>query len=198
MMMDKKSIPVPWGGDGYQSIGVAKARVIREGYSRNQLGFSTLGWLFAVPLFFMAFLMLILIFYEGRKAYWDAQVREMCAKDGGVKIFEQLRVSPMDITFLGRLDGKISVPSKESASSNAPAYSEFKIKDIREGSPRVWRSESTIRRRKDQVIVAQWVTYTRAGGDFPSPAHDSSFTCPDLKTITNDLQKLFIVEGGLR
>ncbi len=161
-------------------------------------GFSTLAWLVAIPVFLITLLVLAVIFYEMRKAYWDAQVREMCAKDGGVKIFEQLRISSADITFLGKLDGEISVPSKESASLNAPAYSEFKIKDIREGSPRVWRSESTIRRRKDHAIVAQWVTYTRAGGDSPGPAHDSSFTCPDLKTIKNNLQKLFIVDGDSR
>jgi hypothetical protein len=132
----------------------------------------------------------------GRQAYWDAQVKEMCDKDGGVKIFEKLRISKPDIDLLGRIDGKIAVPSKNSAHPNAPVYSELKITSIRDANPRVFRSESVIIRRADQTILARWVAYSRSGGDFPTGLSEgTSFNCPDLKAITSDLQQLFIVEG---
>ncbi len=136
-------------------------------------------------------------YVPGQQSYWDAQVREMCAKDGGVKIIEKLRLSKEDVNLLGSVDGNIRIPSKKSAHPNAPAYSELNITYVRnEGNPSVWRAESLIKRRLDQVVIARWVTYTRSGGDIPTGlVHDSSFTCPDLKKITSDLQLLFIVEG---
>lgn len=135
-------------------------------------------------------------YVPGRQSYWDAQVKELCAKDGGVQIFEKLRVSEQDLVYLDKLDGKVSVPSKDSANPNSVAYSEFKLSPIYSaGSLAIDRAESTIVRRSDQVVIARWVVYKRSGGDIPTGiAHDSSFTCPDLTKIASDLQQLFIVE----
>ena len=135
-------------------------------------------------------------YVPGQQAYWDAKVKEMCEKDGGVKIFEKLRVSKADIELLERVDGKIGVHPKELANPNAPAYEELKITDLRGWNPRVSRSEMIVIRRADQAVVARAIIYARSGGDFPSPAHPSSFSCPDFKTIISDLQQLFIVEGN--
>lgn len=134
-------------------------------------------------------------YVPGQQAYWDAQVREMCAKDGGVKIFENLHISRRDIELLGRIGGSIAIPSKNAASTNAPAYSELKITEIRGGNPRISRSESTVIRRADQAILAKWVVYSRSGGDFPTGlAEGTSFICPDLKSVTSNLQRLFVIE----
>jgi hypothetical protein len=130
-----------------------------------------------------------------RQAYWDAKVKEMCEKDGGVTISEKLHISKSDIDLLGRVDGKIGVPMKDLAHPNAPAFAVNQITILRDGNPGVWRSEWAVTRRVDQVIIARVVIYNRSGGDFPSPAHESRFTCPDLKVITSDLQQLFVVEG---
>jgi hypothetical protein len=120
----------------------------------------------------------------------------MCDRDGGVKIFEKLRISKVDVDFLGRIDGKIAIPSLSSAHPNAPAYSELKITSIREANPLISRSESVIIRRADQAVLARWVAYSRSGGDFPTGLSEgTSFTCPDLRAITSDLQQLFIVQG---
>ncbi len=136
-------------------------------------------------------------YVPGQQFYWDAQVKEMCAKDGGVTILEKLLISKADVDLLGNVDGNIRIPSKKTAHPNAPAYSELNITFIRkEGNPSVWRAESVVRRRLDQAVVARWITYTRSGGDIPTGlTHDSSFTCPDLKKITSDLQPLFILKG---
>ena len=136
-------------------------------------------------------------YVPGRQSYWDAQVKEMCEKDGGVQIIEKLRITKLDVNLLGGgADGKIDIMIKELAHPRAPVYAVIKETIIREVNPSVWRSESEIVRRVDQVIVARWVAYSRSGGDFPTGlAHDSRFTCPDLKKITSDMQQLFIVEG---
>jgi hypothetical protein len=135
-------------------------------------------------------------YVPGRQSYWDAKVKEMCDKDGGVTIYEKLRVSNADVELLGKVDGKFSVPIKQLAPANAPAYAVQKRTLLGgEGSVHIGRLESTIIRGSDQKILARWVIYSRTGGDFPSPAHASTFSCPDLKTITSELQSLFIVEG---
>jgi hypothetical protein len=137
-------------------------------------------------------------YFPGRQSYGDAQVRELCAKDGGVTIYESLRILKSDIDLLGRIDGKIAIPSKGSANPKAPAYSELKITSISENNPRIYRTESAIIRRVDQAILARWVVYSRSGGDFPTGLSEgTSYICPDLKTITSNLQQLFIVDGPL-
>lgn len=137
-------------------------------------------------------------YVPGQQSYWDAQVREMCERDGGVKIYEKLHISKSDIDLLGRVDGKIDMPIKQLAKPNSPAYAELKITNLNDGNPQVTRTESTIIRRIDQVTIAQWIVYSRFGGDFPSLSHPSTFRCPDIKKITADLQSLFIVEGDLK
>ena len=134
-------------------------------------------------------------YVPGQQSYWDEQVREMCERDGGVRIYEKLRITKADIELLGRVGGKIGVPAKDLANPKAPAYQELKITRIRDGNPRVSRTDLIIVRRADQTVVAQATIYARSGGDFPSPAQTSGYRCPDAKTIMSDLQELFIVEG---
>lgn len=50
---------------------------------KQYLGLGLIGWIVAVPLGLISLLILVIGFYEGRKAYWDSKVREMCEKDGG-------------------------------------------------------------------------------------------------------------------
>lgn len=137
-------------------------------------------------------------YVPGHQTYWDVQVKEMCEKDGGVRIFEKLRVTEKDLVFLDKLlDGKIDVPDKSSAHQNSLAYSEFKLTTVHaKGNLLVDRAESIILRRADQVVIARWVVYKRSGGDFPTGlAYDSSFTCPDLNKIVSDMQQLFLLVG---
>lgn len=162
----------------------------------KQRGFGVLGWLLWIVIAIIVSLVLAISFYEGRKAYWDSRVREMCEKDGGVQIFEKMSISKAEADLLPRGNGKLGVTSKDLASANAPAYSNRRSTRLNEWNPEVQRIEHAVIRRADQKIVARWIQYGRIGGDFPSIAHPSSFACPDAKRITSDLERLFIVEGG--
>jgi len=134
-------------------------------------------------------------YVPGRQAYWDAQVREMCERDGGVTIYEKLSISRSDVDLLGRVGETIGIPAKELANPKAPVYEEIKITYIKKGNPQVTRSEMNVVRRSDRLVIARAVIYARSGGDFPSPSHPSSFSCPDMKVIRSDLQQLFVVQG---
>lgn len=134
-------------------------------------------------------------YVPGQQSHWDEKVKVMCDEDGGVKIFEKLHLSKSDVDLLGTADGKIAVLHKQHANPDAPAYAELAITTIHEGNPSVTRTEATIFRRVDRAVVARWIVYSRFGGDIPSPAHPSSFRCPDLTKITADLQSLFVIES---
>jgi hypothetical protein len=176
---------------------MARRKVFLECSLWRQRGLGLIGWLLMIPVALVVLLILAVAFYEGRKAYWDYRVREMCEKDGGVKILEKLRISRLDIEHLGRVGGKIGVPVKELAHPNSPAYSILTITELRDSNPRVSRGESVIVRRTDQRVVALLVVYTRSGGDFPTGfSEGTSLACPNLKNITSDLQQLFVVEGN--
>ncbi len=168
----------------------------RGGIDSQSRGFSILGWVLTIPAIAVVLLILAVGLFEGRKLYWDNKVKELCGKDGGVRIFEQIRISKADTKLLAHNDGKIAVPVKELASLNAPVYSESTTVRLREWNPEVRRTEATVVRRADQKIIARWVYYSRNGGDFPSGiGHQTSLGCPELKKITTDLEHLFIAEG---
>jgi hypothetical protein len=158
-------------------------------------GFGILGWLLMIPVAILVLLLLVIGYYEGRKAFWDAKIREMCEKDGNVRILERVRISKAEIGLLGRNNGKIAVPVKDLAPAGAPVYAESKTTRLKDLNPEVRRMEVVVIRRADQKPVARWIYYSRIGGDFPTFAHPSSFGCPDLRRITSELDRMFIVEG---
>ena len=160
-----------------------------------QAGLGLIGWLLMIPVVLVVVLIAVIGFYEGRKTYWDSKVREMCAKDGGVQIVARLRVSKEEIQSLGTVGGMIGIPAKELAKPNAPVYEVLKISDLRDGNPRVSRSELLVKRRSNEATVARAIIYARSGGDFPSHAHPTSFSCPEFKSIISDFQQLFIMDG---
>ena len=115
---------------------------------------------------------------EARKAYYDWQVREMCEKDGGVKVFEKIIVSPDEQSRLPKIGGYWGVAPEALAKGGEPAFSRTRNVYLREGDLSIVRYEEEIVRRSDGRIVARSISYGRGGGDFLAP-HPSSFSCPD-------------------
>jgi hypothetical protein len=138
-------------------------------------------------------------YVPAQQTYWDEKVKEMCEKDGGVTIYEPIQISRAEINrhiLPMTRDGKLGIALKELAHPDAPVYAERKATYVKDGNPQVARVEWTAIRRSDQAVVARWIVYGRLGGDLPSPAHESHFSCPDPMRVMSDLQRLFIVEGG--
>lgn len=136
-------------------------------------------------------------YVPGRQSYWDTQVREMCAKDGGVHIIEPVRITKNEMNFLGGGEGKLMILAKELAHPKSPVYAVREHGEIlaSEGNAAIGRTEWSIIRRSDGKIVANLVRYSRTGGDFPDFIHQSTFFCPSSEKITSDTQKLFLIEG---
>jgi hypothetical protein len=135
-------------------------------------------------------------YLPGRQAQWDEKLNEMCRKDGGVQIFDKVRLSQADARKLGSVDGKISVPLKELAHPEAPLFSvQTRTHLGAEGNVSIGRIESSITRRQDGTVVARWVAYSRSGGEIPIGLSDGTTRfCPELSKITADLQPLFVLD----
>ena len=142
---------------------------------------------------FLLALVLAIAFYEGRKAYWDFRIERMCQKDGGATVFEKIRLTQDEYERLGGRMGEIPIPERETADASAAFVADRQDKIIREGSPSVWRAESTIYALDDNRQIARFVSYTRRGGDFPTYQHPSYFRCNNKTKLTS--KKIFIIEG---
>lgn len=133
-------------------------------------------------------------YVPGRQAYWDAQVREMCEKDGGVTIYEQIVVTTAQAEKLPKVAGLFGVAPESLAKPYEPAFIRIHLTLIREGNPSVVREQQDIIRRSDGQVIGRAISYGRGGGDIPSPAHPSGFSCPDYLGIYKGIHQVYRIE----
>jgi len=133
---------------------------------RDQRGAGTLKGVLILVAIVVLVPLLIVGFYEGRKAYWDRQVREMCAKDGGAVILDRITISPEQEGYLPHAGGVVSVAQESLSDPRAPAFANVREMVIRNGRPSVIRYEQEIVRRLDGRLVAKGVVYLRNSCNF--------------------------------
>lgn len=140
-------------------------------------GFGILGWLVMVPVAIVALLVLAFAFYEGRKAYWDSEVKGMCEKDGGVKIFEKVELNSRQYALLLNQFGQLSPPLESRSAEDVPIVHNNAYIYIRRNNPEVRRDELVVIRKSDKKVLGVSVSYSRVGGDLIA-LHPSYFSCP--------------------
>lgn len=120
----------------------------------------------------------------------DEEVRTLCAKDGGIKVFEKVLLPA------NRFDtyGEIRVPSRDLAKASDDFFYEWDMTYYRKGNPSMWRNHFRLVRRVDGKVLGEGITYSRVGGDFPGPWQDSSFGCPERADIKYVNLQVFSVE----
>lgn len=113
----------------------------------------------------------------GEKWWLDYQVRELCAVDGGIKVYEVVKLPP---ELIGKYGG-VMIPSIVKAKPWDPYYYESKTHYYREGNPQMSRTQYSIIRHSDGKVLGESIRYSRGGGDLPGPWHGSSYMCPPIK-----------------
>lgn len=146
-------------------------------------------WMLVVLLLAFAPL-LTLGFYEGRKAYWDAKVREMCAKDGGITVYETVKLPAEKFNEWGQPNFYRPAQGKDALGADYVFASD--IFYYRKGNPQVARHNIKVIRRSDGKLLGESISYGRGGGDFPSPSHGTSFHCPKNYGDIPFLTQMFI------
>lgn len=109
------------------------------------------------------------------KSELDAEVKRLCAIDGGIKVYETVTLPPEKFDKYGN----VSIPSKEHAKIEDEYYIEWKIIYLKDGDPSLLRSHHRLIRRSNQKLLGESIMYSRGGGDLPGPWHPSSFSCPE-------------------
>ena len=137
-----------------------------------------------------------------RRNYWDDRVREMCAKDGGIKVFERVALS--DKRYLGA-DGSIRIPSKLDRmpgygplplepKSDDLFYKQIETTIIRRDNPNVVRDDVRVFRSSDGKLLGQATYFGRHGGDLISLEVGSRFRCP-LGGESKLVNEVFIISA---
>ncbi len=125
------------------------------------------------------------------KARLDQQVKELCAKDGGIKVYETVKL-PAD-----RFDQWGMVKSYDPTQGENTLGSEYIFKsDIRyfnRGNPEMWSTRIQILHRGSNKLLGESIRYSRRGGDLPGPWHESSFACPRDAGQELLIQSIFLV-----
>ncbi len=136
----------------------------------------------------VVFISLSILVAGCEKATLDAQVRELCKQDGGIKVYEVVAVPS------NRFDayGSVYVPHEKTAKPSDDFYYAREVTYYRRGNPEMWRSHSRVYRRSDNKLLGEAVHYARRGGDMPGPWHPSSFACPAHADITDLTRKVFV------
>lgn len=159
-------------------------------FIKSHFGLSLIGWLIKIPVFLIILLVLVIGFYEGRKAYWDYRVTKMCEEDGGVTVFEKVELEKNKHSNLISRGGSVIIPIFSNAKIDDPYYIVFSESILRKKNPKVRKTETKIIRRSDSKVLSLKVSYSRGGGDFPTfIAAASAFSCRNVKGINTILGK---------
>jgi hypothetical protein len=141
-------------------------------------------------LFFAALMPLILTGCE--KARLDQQVKELCAKDGGIRVYETVKLPPEKFDKYG----VVRIPSRRDAKPDDEYFYDWNILYYKKGNPEMWRSHFILYRANDRRILGEAIGYSRRGGDLPGPWHASSFGCPLNAGLPVLKQRVFQVSTG--
>lgn len=140
------------------------------------------------PLVILAATTVLLLLSACEKDRLDAQVKELCAKDGGIKVYETVKLPAEKFDKYGA----VRIPSKQDAKPLDEYYYETRMHHFKSGNPEMWRLHFTVYRRVDNKLLGEAINYSRRGGDIPGPWHPSSFGCPENADISDLKKQLFI------
>jgi len=119
----------------------------------------------------------------------DEEVRQLCAKDGGIRIHERVALAGDRFNE----SGFINFYQRMSKNPLGPEYIlESRIDYYRRGNPEMWRNYYRVIRRNDGKVLGESVSYSRRGGDLPGPWHESSFGCPAHIGDATLLKEVFV------
>lgn len=120
------------------------------------------------------------------KAALDAEVKRLCAIDGGIEVYETVRLPAEKFDKYGKPN--FLIKNRDQAKPEDEYFYQWHIQYYQQQGPVLTRSEYKIIRGSDGKILGRSVRYARGGGDLPGPWHDSSFICPPISKDQPELE----------
>lgn len=114
-----------------------------------------------------------------RKLYYDARVRQLCTKDGGARVHEQVHLPPNSLERLNTLH----IPMKSQAKDTDDYVINWDVhwftdQPSSNSDIGLRRDRFEIIRQRDSKVLGETVSYSRIGGDPIGPWESSSYRCP--------------------
>lgn len=113
----------------------------------------------------------------------DAEVKKLCAVDGGIKVYQTVTVSADKFDQWGQVN--FFQPDKGEYALGPDYIYRWTKRYYHRGQPALNPREASLARdhvqvirRDDRHLLGELVVYHRAGGDIPGPWAPSSYTCP--------------------
>jgi len=126
------------------------------------------------------------------KAEVDAEVKRLCAIDGGIRVYEVVKL-PAD-KFDERGDINFLRQTQKGNELGPDYIYKWDQRDLIRGVPTrdpselaMTRGHLQISRKADGKLLGEVVRYTRAGGDFPGPWMPTSYHCPDAREASEPI-----------
>lgn len=122
------------------------------------------------------------------QVYWDNKVKEMCEKDGGVTVYEKVKLTQDEFN-------KLEIPFKKYAKSDALYYRVSLDDIVINDNPRVWKGGQKIIRKNDEKILGTQIYYGRRGGDISTGVSESShYGCELVDGVNLNMEKaIFLI-----
>lgn len=134
------------------------------------------------------------------KSELDAEVKRLCAIDGGIKVYETVKLPPEMFNKYGQIN--FYKPTQGENALGPEYIYKMDIHYYKKGEPAVNGPQETsmrrdhfrIIRKSDFKLMGEFVLYRRAGGDLPGPWMPSSYDCPDTQVVNSSvlMSKIFV------
>lgn len=121
----------------------------------------------------------------------DAEVNRLCAIDGGIKVYETVKLFPEKFNQYG----SIQIPDRAKAKPTDEYYYEWNVTYYKQDNPSLRRDHFKIFRQSDGKLLGEDISYARRGGDIQGPWHDSSYRCPAAEKQSSLESKIFLKEN---
>lgn len=129
----------------------------------------------------------------GRKVYYDTLVNRLCKEDGGIKVYETVKLPAEEYGQYAKRNWIL--PNMAQVKSADKYYYEVDYYYYRKGDPQMTRRHAKIIRRSDGKTLGESISYSRGGGDLPGPWHPSSFICPPISKDRPSLEVSIFLRG---
>lgn len=130
----------------------------------------------------------------------DAEINQLCVIDGGVKVYETVRLPSERFNQWGQIDFYDPTGGENSLGESYVFKRERRWikKSESESGVTMLRTYMAVYRKADGKLLGESVRYGRGGGDLPGPWHPSNYSCPPVSEVGDIafLRKLFVAEGG--
>lgn len=117
------------------------------------------------------------------KTELDAEVKRLCAIDGGIKVYETVKLPPDKFNQWGQVN--FYKPTQGENALGPEYVFKWNMDYYHQGQPALNPGEISMRRdhvlilrKLDMKLMGEVIMYHRAGGDLPGPWMPSSYHCP--------------------